>query len=122
MTVGPLFYEALMLNIILHITGGTGIAQAMTLSFGGLQFSAGLFEFAANPASLHTSVTFRHIHLYKGIFINVSVIINDHTGHAEKLFVQAKGNVKTPLYACEAGCQYEPVELRYVMQYSRLSG
>ncbi|XP_031550288.1 uncharacterized protein KIAA2013 homolog [Actinia tenebrosa] len=91
--------------------GGTGIAQAMTLSFGGLQFSAGLFEFAANPASLHTSVTFRHIHLYKGIFINVSVIINDHTGHAEKLFIQAKGNEKTPLYACEAGCQYEPVEL-----------
>jgi S-adenosylmethionine:tRNA-ribosyltransferase-isomerase (queuine synthetase) len=84
----------------------------MTLSFGGLQFSAGLFEFAANPASLHTSVTFRHIHLYKGIFINVSVVINEHTGHAEKLVIKAKGIDK--IYACEAGCQYEPVELGYV--------
>ncbi|KAK3726969.1 hypothetical protein QZH41_014712 [Actinostola sp. cb2023] len=92
--------------------GATGIAQAMTLSFGGLQFSAGLFEFAANPASLHTSVTFRHIHLYKGIYINVSVIINEHTGHAEKLVIKSNlGDDKTPLYACEAGCQYEPVQL-----------
>lgn len=98
--------------ILNFFPGATGIAQAMTLSFGGLQFSAGLFEFAANPASLHTSVTFRHIHLYKNVYINVSVVINDHTGHAEKLLIKANlGDGKTSLYACEAGCQYEPVEL-----------
>lgn len=98
--------------ILNFFPGASGIAQAMTLSFGGLQFSAGLFEFAANPASLHTSVTFRHIHLYKNVYINVSVVINDHTGHAEKLLIKANlGDGKTSLYACEAGCQYEPVEL-----------
>lgn len=97
-------------------SGATGIAQAMTLSFGGLQFSAGLFEFAANPASLHTSVTFRHIHLYKDVYINVSVIINDHTGHAEKLLITANLGDDKRLYACEAGCQFEPVELGYVVR------
>ncbi|EDO47766.1 predicted protein, partial [Nematostella vectensis] len=91
--------------------GATGIIQAMTLSFGGLQFSSDLFEFAANPASLHTTVEFRHIHLHQGVYVYVSVLVNEHIGHAEKLVVKATGHEKRPLYACEAGCQYEPVEL-----------
>ncbi|CAH3168237.1 unnamed protein product [Porites lobata] len=91
--------------------GATGIVQAMTLSFGGLQFSAGHFEFAANPASLHTTITFRRIHLYEDMDIFLSVTVNEDNGHAEKLIVKPVKGGKTPLYACEAGCQYDPVEV-----------
>lgn len=91
--------------------GAFGIVQAITLSFGGLQFSAGHFEFAANPASLHTSITFRHIHLYEDMDIYLTVMVNEDTGHAEKLIVKPVKGGKTPLYACEAGCQYDPVEV-----------
>ena len=72
---------------------------------------SGYLEFAANPASMHTSISFRNIHLYKETHINVSVVVNENTGHAEKMVVRADGTVKTPLYACEAGCQFDPVEL-----------
>ena len=83
----------------------------MTLSFGGLQFSAGHFEFAVNPASLHTSLAFRHVHLYGAIHIYLSVLVNDETGHADKMVLWAQGAEKSVLYACEAGCQYDPVEV-----------
>ena len=85
--------------------------QAITLSFGGFQFMSGYLEFAANPASMHTSMSFRHIHLFKETHVNISVVVNDNTGHAEKMVVTAESTDKTPLYACEAGCQYDPVEL-----------
>lgn len=91
--------------------GAIGIVQAITLSFGGLQFSAGHFEFAANPASLHTTITFRHIHLYEDMDICLTVMVNEETGHAEKLTVKPVKGGKIPLYACEAGCQYDPVEV-----------
>lgn len=91
--------------------GAVGINQAITLSFGGLQFSAGHFEFAANPASLHTTIVFRHIHLYEDMDIYLTVLVNAETGHAEKLLVKPVKGGKTPLYACEAGCQYDPVEV-----------
>ncbi|KAL9979443.1 hypothetical protein ACROYT_G017114 [Oculina patagonica] len=91
--------------------GVIGIVQAITLSFGGLQFSAGHFEFAANPASLHTTIIFRHIHLYEDMDIYLTVLVNEETGHAEKLLVKPVKGGKTPLYACEAGCQYDPVEV-----------
>ena len=83
----------------------------MTLSFGGLQFSAGHFEFAMNPASLHTSIAFRHVHLYGDIHIYLSVVVNEDTGHAEKMIVRAQGAAKSQLFACEAGCQYDPIEV-----------
>ena len=98
---------------IIFSQGATGIVQAMTLSFGGLQFSAGHFEFAANPASLHTTITFRRIHLYEDMDIFLSVTVNEDNGHAEKLIVKPVKGGKTPLYACEAGCQYDPVEVGY---------
>lgn len=91
--------------------GAAGLVQAVMLSFGGLQFSAGHFEFAANPASLHTSITFRHIHLYEDMGINLTVTVNEDTGHAEKLIIEPIKGGKTRLYACEAGCQYDPVEV-----------
>lgn len=91
--------------------GAVGINQAITLSFGGLQFSAGHFEFAANPASLHTTIVFRHIHLYEDMDIYLTVLVNAETGHAEKLLVKPVKGGKTPLYACEAGCQYDPLEV-----------
>ena len=97
--------------IWLFSLGAIGIVQAITLSFGGLQFSAGHFEFAANPASLHTTITFRHIHLYEDMDIYLTVLVNEETGHAEKLTVKPVKGGKTPLYACEAGCQYDPVEV-----------
>lgn len=98
---------------IIFSQGATGIVQAMTLSFGGLQFSAGHFEFAANPASLHTTITFRRIHLYEDMDIFLSVTVNEDNGHAEKLIVKPVKGGKTPLYACEAGCQYDPMEVGY---------
>ncbi|XP_068704275.1 uncharacterized protein KIAA2013 homolog [Montipora foliosa] len=91
--------------------GAIGIVQAITLSFGGLQFSAGHFEFAANPASLHTTITFRHLHLYEYMDVNLTVTVNEDTGHAETLTVKPVKGGKIPLYACEAGCQYDPVEV-----------
>jgi len=91
--------------------GAIGLVQAITLSFGGLQFSAGHFEFAANPASLHTTITFRRIHLYEDMDIYLTVLVNEETGHAEKLIVKPVKGGKAPLYACEAGCQYDPVEV-----------
>ena len=102
------------LNHALLLLGAIGIVQAITLSFGGLQFSAGHFEFAANPASLHTTITFRHIHLYEDMDIYLTVMVNEETGHAEKLIVRPVKGGKTPLYACEAGCQYDPVEVGWV--------
>ena len=101
------------INSVRHfiVLGAVGIVQAITLSFGGLQFSAGHFEFAANPASLHTSITFRHIHLYDDMDVYLTVQINEETGHAEKLIVKPVKGGKSTLYACEAGCQYDPVEV-----------
>lgn len=91
--------------------GAIGIVQAITLSFGGLQFSAGHFEFAANPASLHTTIAFRRLHLYEDTDIYLTVTVNEDSGYAEKLTVKPVKAGKSPLYACEAGCQYDPVEI-----------
>lgn len=55
---------------------------------------------------------FRHIHLYEDMDIYLTVLVNAETEHAEKLLVKPVKGGKTPLYACEAGCQYDPVEVR----------
>ena len=47
--------------------------------------------------------------------IYLTVLVNADTGHAEKLLVKPVKGGKTPLYACEAGCQYDPVEVGCVL-------
>ena len=51
--------------------------------------------------------------------IYLTVLVNAETGHAEKLLVKPVKGGKTPLYACEAGCQYDPVEVGLVVKPAR---
>ena len=50
--------------------------------------------------------------------IYLTVLVNADTGHAEKLLVKPVKGGKTPLYACEAGCQYDPVEVGCVLTFA----
>uniref|UniRef100_A0A7M4F830 KIAA2013 n=1 Tax=Crocodylus porosus TaxID=8502 RepID=A0A7M4F830_CROPO len=89
--------------------GVHGLMQGMVLSFGGLQFTENHLQFQADPDVLHNSYSLRGIHYNKDL-INLAVLL-DLEGKPF-LHVSVKFQDKpVKLYACEAGCLNEPVEL-----------
>ncbi|CAN9515946.1 unnamed protein product [Ophioblennius macclurei] len=94
---------------VLVAAGAHGAMQGMVLSFGGLQFTENHLQFQADPDVLHNSYSLRGIH-YNQDLINLAVLL-DVEGKPF-LHVSVKPQ-ETPvkLYACEAGCLNEPVEL-----------
>ncbi|KAM6191703.1 uncharacterized protein KIAA2013 homolog isoform 2-T2 [Sarcoramphus papa] len=89
--------------------GVHGLMQGMVLSFGGLQFTENHLQFQADPDVLHNSYSLRGIHYNKDL-INLAVLL-DAEGKPF-LHVSVKFQDKpVRLYACEAGCMNEPVEL-----------
>ncbi|XP_034029033.1 uncharacterized protein KIAA2013 homolog [Thalassophryne amazonica] len=94
---------------VLVAAGAHGTMQGMVLSFGGLQFTENHLQFQADPDVLHNSYALRGIH-YNQDLINLAVLLD--TEGKPFLHVSVKPQ-ETPvkLYACEAGCLNEPVEL-----------
>uniref|UniRef100_A0A672ZL59 Si:dkeyp-104h9.5 n=1 Tax=Sphaeramia orbicularis TaxID=375764 RepID=A0A672ZL59_9TELE len=89
--------------------GAHGAMQGMVLSFGGLQFTENHLQFQADPDVLHNSYALRGIH-YNQDLMNLAVLL-DVEGKPF-LHVSVKPQEKpVKLYACEAGCLNEPVEL-----------
>ncbi|XP_051508478.1 uncharacterized protein KIAA2013 homolog [Myxocyprinus asiaticus] len=94
---------------VLVAAGAHGMMQGMVLSFGGLQFTENHLQFQADPDVLHNSYSLRGIHYNKDL-INLAVL-QDVEGKPF-LHVSVKPQEKpVKLYACEAGCMNEPVEL-----------
>ncbi|KAJ8371196.1 hypothetical protein SKAU_G00112240 [Synaphobranchus kaupii] len=94
---------------VLVAAGTHGVMQGMVLSFGGLQFTENHLQFQADPDVLHNSYSLRGIHYNKDL-INLAVLL-DAEGKPF-LHVSVKPQEKpVKLYACEAGCMNEPVEL-----------
>ncbi|XP_023130885.2 uncharacterized protein KIAA2013 homolog [Amphiprion ocellaris] len=94
---------------VLVAAGAHGAMQGMVLSFGGLQFTENHLQFQADPDVLHNSYALRGIH-YNQDLINLAVLL-DVEGKPF-LHVSVKQQEKpVKLYACEAGCLNEPVEL-----------
>ncbi|XP_055023945.1 uncharacterized protein KIAA2013 homolog [Misgurnus anguillicaudatus] len=94
---------------VLVAAGAHGMMQGMVLSFGGLQFTENHLQFQADPDVLHNSYSLRGIHYNKDL-INLAVL-QDAEGKPF-LHVSVKPQEKpVKLYACEAGCMNEPVEL-----------
>uniref|UniRef100_H3ACM7 KIAA2013 n=1 Tax=Latimeria chalumnae TaxID=7897 RepID=H3ACM7_LATCH len=93
----------------LVMAGAHGMMQAMVLSFGGLQFTENHLQFQADPDVLHNSYSLRGIR-YNTDLINLAVLL-DSEGKPF-LHVSVKPQEKpVKLFACEAGCMNEPVEL-----------
>ncbi|XP_029975681.1 uncharacterized protein KIAA2013 homolog isoform X1 [Salarias fasciatus] len=94
---------------VLVAAGAHGAMQGMVLSFGGLQFTENHLQFQADPDVLHNSYALRGIH-YNQDTLSLAVLL-DVEGKPF-LHVSVKPQ-ETPvkLYACEAGCLNEPVEL-----------
>ncbi|XP_023697234.1 uncharacterized protein KIAA2013 homolog [Paramormyrops kingsleyae] len=89
--------------------GAHGVMQAVVLSFGGLQFTENHLQFQADPDVLHNSYALRGIHYNKDL-INLAVLLDAEA--KPFLHVSVKPQEKpVKLYACEAGCVNEPVEL-----------
>nr|XP_057906617.1 uncharacterized protein KIAA2013 homolog [Doryrhamphus excisus] len=94
---------------VLVAAGAHGAMQGMVLSFGGLQFTENHLQFQADPDVLHNSYALRGIH-YNQDLISLAVLL-DVEGKPF-LHVSVKPQEKpVKLYACEAGCLNEPVEL-----------
>uniref|UniRef100_A0A3P9I434 Si:dkeyp-104h9.5 n=1 Tax=Oryzias latipes TaxID=8090 RepID=A0A3P9I434_ORYLA len=94
---------------VLVAAGAHGVMQGMVLSFGGLQFTENHLQFQADPDVLHNSYALRGIH-YNRDLINLAVLL-DVEGKPF-LHVSVKQQEQpVKLYACEAGCLNEPVEL-----------
>ncbi|KAM9299656.1 uncharacterized protein KIAA2013 homolog [Gastrophryne carolinensis] len=89
--------------------GAHGLMQGMILSFGGLQFTENHLQFQADPDVLHNSYALRGIRYNKDL-ISLAVLLDQD----EKPFLHASVKLQdklVKLYACEAGCMNEPVEL-----------
>lgn len=94
---------------VLVAAGAHGAMQGMVLSFGGLQFTENHLQFQADPDVLHNSYALRGIH-YNQDLINLAVLLD--VDGKPFLHVSVKPQEKpVKLYACEAGCLNEPVEL-----------
>ncbi|KAI4877460.1 hypothetical protein NFI96_034586, partial [Prochilodus magdalenae] len=94
---------------VLVAAGAHGLMQGTVLSFGGLQFTENHLQFQADPDVLHNSYSLRGIHYNKDL-INLAVLLD--TEGKPFLHVSVKPQEKpVKLYACEAGCMNEPVEL-----------
>ncbi|KAE8591873.1 hypothetical protein XENTR_v10018598 [Xenopus tropicalis] len=89
--------------------GAHGLMQGMLLSFGGLQFTENHLQFQSDPHVLHNSYSLRGVHYNKDL-INLAVLLDKD----EKPFLHVSVKFQdklVKLYACEAGCLNEPVEL-----------
>ncbi|KAM4704236.1 uncharacterized protein KIAA2013 homolog [Rhinophrynus dorsalis] len=89
--------------------GAHGLMQGMMLSFGGLQFTENHLQFQSDPHVHHNSYSLRGIHYNKDL-INLAVLLDKD----EKPFLHVSVKFQdklVKLYACEAGCLNEPVEL-----------
>lgn len=94
---------------VLLTAGVHGMIQGMVLSFGGLQFTKNHLQFLADPDVLHNSYALRGIHYNKDL-INLAVLLDAES--KPFLHVSVKPQERpVKLYACEAGCMNEPVEL-----------
>ncbi|XP_075459561.1 uncharacterized protein KIAA2013 homolog [Ascaphus truei] len=94
---------------VLVLAGAHGLMQGMMLSFGGLQFTENHLQFQSDPHVLHNSYSLRGIHYNKDL-INLAVLLDQD----EKPFLHVSVKFQdklVKLYACEAGCLNEPVEL-----------
>ncbi|XP_006866442.1 PREDICTED: uncharacterized protein KIAA2013 homolog [Chrysochloris asiatica] len=89
--------------------GAPGIMQGMVLSFGGLQFTENHLQFQADPDVLHNSYSLHGIR-YKNDHINLAVLADAQGKPYLHVSVQSLGQ-PAKIYACEAGCLDEPVEL-----------
>ncbi|XP_004607313.2 uncharacterized protein KIAA2013 homolog [Sorex araneus] len=89
--------------------GAPGILQGMVLSFGGLQFTENHLQFQADPDVLHNSYALHGIR-YKSDHIDLAVLADAQGKPYLHVAVEARGQ-PVKLYACEAGCLDEPVEL-----------
>lgn len=93
----------------LVLAGAHGLVQGMLLSFGGLQFTENHLQFQSDPHVLHNSYSLRGIHYNKDL-INLAVLLDQE--EKPYLHVSVKFQDKlVKLYACEAGCLNEPIEL-----------
>ncbi|XP_073441137.1 uncharacterized protein KIAA2013 homolog [Dendrobates tinctorius] len=93
----------------LVMAGAHGLMQGMMLSFGGLQFTENHLQFQSDPHVLHNSYSLRGIHYNKDL-INLAVLLDQE----EKPFLHVSVKFQdklVKLYACEAGCLNEPIEL-----------
>ncbi|XP_028921512.1 uncharacterized protein KIAA2013 homolog [Ornithorhynchus anatinus] len=89
--------------------GARGMMQGMVLSFGGLQFTENHLQFQADPAVLHNSYSLHGIH-YNDDLINLAVLLDAEGKPFLHVSVRSHGR-PVRIYACEAGCLNEPVEL-----------
>ncbi|XP_075407007.1 uncharacterized protein KIAA2013 homolog isoform X2 [Tenrec ecaudatus] len=89
--------------------GAPGIMQGMVLSFGGLQFTENHLQFQADPDVLHNSYALHGIR-YKSDHINLAVLADAEGKPCLHVSVESRGQ-PVQIYACEAGCLDEPVEL-----------
>ncbi|XP_004639801.1 uncharacterized protein KIAA2013 homolog, partial [Octodon degus] len=89
--------------------GAPGILQGMVLSFGGLQFTENHLQFQADPDVLHNSYALHGIR-YKNDHIDLAVLADAEGKPYLHVSVEARGQ-PGKIYACEAGCLQEPVEL-----------
>ncbi|XP_058575032.1 uncharacterized protein KIAA2013 homolog isoform X1 [Neofelis nebulosa] len=89
--------------------GAPGILQGMVLSFGGLQFTENHLQFQADPDVLHNSYALHGIR-YKNDHIDLAVLADPEGKPYLHVSVEARGQ-PVRIYACEAGCLEEPVEL-----------
>ncbi|MED6277245.1 hypothetical protein CHARACLAT_011209 [Characodon lateralis] len=94
---------------VLVAAGAHGAMQGMVLSFGGLQFTENHLQFQADPDVLHNSYALRGIH-YNQDLINLAVLL-DVEGKPFMHVLVKQQETPVKLYACEAGCLNEPVEL-----------
>uniref|UniRef100_T1HAE8 Uncharacterized protein n=1 Tax=Rhodnius prolixus TaxID=13249 RepID=T1HAE8_RHOPR len=95
-------------------TGAMGVGQAMVLSFGGFRFSGQHLEFKIDPKFLHRDYIFRRIHYDDMTSINVSVTLQDD--NKAQLGVSLDKSDR-PYYACDGGCNEDPVQLGSEMTY-----
>ncbi|TSL97307.1 hypothetical protein Baya_7562 [Bagarius yarrelli] len=91
--------------------GSHGMMQAVTLSFGGLQFTENHLQFQAEPSVLHNSYSLRGLRYHRDR-ISLSVVSDSDGRPSLHVSVKPQDEEKpVKLYACEAGCINEPVEL-----------
>lgn len=97
---------------VLVAAGAHGVMQGMVLSFGGLQFTENHLQFQADPDVLHNSYALRGIH-YNQDLLSLAVLLDVEGKPFLHVSVKLQETQEKPvkLYACEAGCMNEPVEL-----------
>lgn len=90
--------------------GAEGLLQAMLLSFGGLKFTENDLRFGPDPEVLHNDISFHRL-IYRNDTVDISVKrAKDETG-TPVIMVALRDHPKIPLYACEAGCVRDAVQL-----------